>query len=350
MTEPNGSSRLQGRRRQVSKRLTLLNLETSEAPGGFAEDVRIGLTRSPKKLPPRLLYDSLGSTLFDAITLAPEYYLTRAESEILETYSDDLVACLSSPLRLIELGSGSSIKTKYLIEAILKRQGSLDYLPIDVSESALEKSSLELLTAFPGLSITGFVSDYQRALNHLAVEERSPEGIDSLVLFLGSSIGNLNEADALALLEKVRQALDPGEYFLLGADLKKEVGELLAAYDDTLGITRAFTLNLLVRINRELGGEFDITQFDYQVRYDAPRGRVEAYLVSRKAQLVPIHDLGLEITFEAGESIHTESSHKYDYDQLTTLAARGGFQFQRQWLDSAGRFSENLLEVSPPAP
>ncbi|MCH9647486.1 MAG: L-histidine N(alpha)-methyltransferase [Deltaproteobacteria bacterium] len=312
--------------------------------------MRIGLSRSPKKLPPRLLYDSLGSILFDAITLVPEYYLTRAESEILETSSGDLVDCLPSPLRLIELGSGSSTKTKFLIEAILKRQGSLRYLPIDVSESALEKSSRELLTAFPGLSITGFVSDYQRALDYLAKEERSPDGTHNLVLFLGSSIGNLNAASALGLLEEVRRALAPGEHFLLGADLKKDQGELLAAYDDTLGITRAFTLNLLVRINRELGGEFDITQFDYKVRYDVSLGRVEAYLVSRKAQKVPIRELSLEVSFEAGESIHTESSHKYDLDQLSTLATRGGFRFQRHWLDSGCRFSENLLEAVPAAP
>ncbi len=336
--------------RCLSPHFDIYDLGTSLAPGGFAEDVCRGLNSSPKELPPRHFYDSLGSILFDAITHVPEYYLTRAESEILATYSRDLVARLPSPVRLIELGSGSSTKTKYLIEALLERQEELHYLPIDVSESAVERSSRELLTAFPALSITGFVSDYHRALEHLATESRSPEGTHSLILFLGSSIGNLDGPGAHNLLRDVRRALEPGESFLLGADLKKGEKELLAAYEDTMGITRAFNLNLLVRINRELGGEFDLTTFEHEARYNADHGRIESYLESRVAQAVAIRDLSMEVSFHEGETIHTESSHKYDLGELADFAAATGFHLEQSWFDSAGQFSENLLVADQPEP
>ena len=328
--------------RRISRRLELSVLRHQTRGPDFAESVRAGLTGTPKTLPPRLLYDPLGSVLFDAICLLPEYYLTRVESEILEADSRSIIEPLASPVRLIELGSGSSTKTPYLLEAILERQETLEYVPIDVSQSALVRSSRELLNVFPGLSIRGTVADYFEALHHLE-KEPAPEGVSTLVLFLGSSIGNLDGAGARNLLRSVRKVLSQGDAFLLGADLKKPEELLLPAYDDVLGITAAFNRNLLVRMNQELDAGFDLAAFGHRVRYDDGLGRVEMHLESFRDQTIPIRALELQIPFAAGETIHTESSHKYDPDQLHSLAADTGFHLVKSWHDPAHRFSENLL-------
>jgi L-histidine Nalpha-methyltransferase len=328
--------------RRISRRLELSVLRHQTHGPDFAESVRGGLTSSPKTLPPRLLYDPLGSILFDAICLLPEYYLTRAESEILEADSRGIVAGLASPLRLIELGSGSSTKTPYLLEAILERQETLDYLPIDVSQSALVRSSRELLNVFPGLSIQGTVADYFQALQHLE-EEPAKQDVRTLVLFLGSSIGNMDGAGARELLRAARRVLVKGDAFLLGADLKKPEELLLPAYDDALGVTAAFNLNLLVRMNQELDAAFDLAAFAHRARYNGPRGRVEMHIESLRDQTVPIRALDLAIPFTAGETIHTESSHKYDLEELHALAADTGYRLAKSWHDPAHRFSENLL-------
>jgi len=329
-------------RRRISSRLELSVLRHQTRGPDFAESVREGLTASPKALPPRLLYDPLGSVLFDAICLLPEYYLTRAESEILAADSGVIVENLASPLRLIELGSGSSTKTPYLLKAILKRQDRLEYLPIDVSQSALVRSSRELLHVFEGLSIQGTVGDYFQALRHLK-EEPVEEGVRTLILFLGSSIGNLDVEGARDLLHCAREVLKVGDAFLLGADLKKSEEILIPAYDDALGITAAFSLNLLVRMNEELDASFDLSSFAHRARYNKALGRVEMHLESLVDQTISIRSLDLEVSFAAGETIHTESSHKYDLDDLTSLATDSGFRLAKSWFDPARRFSENLL-------
>ncbi len=307
----------------------------------FAEDVRRGLTASPKFLYPKYFYDELGTLLFEAITALPEYYPTRAEAEILRLHADEIVATLGGPVWLLELGSGDGQKTRLMIEALLARQGTLEYVPVDISESAVEGSSRSLLFSYPGLRITAYVGEYHRALRKIREERVAPGR--TLVLFLGSTLGNLDPEERRALLRDVRSLLDPGEGFLLGVDLKKDESVLLPAYDDALGVTAAFNLNLLGRINRELGGEFDLRAFRHRAIYNAREGRVEMHLESRRDQTVAIRELGIEVPFAAGETIHTESSHKFDRELIEALAAETGFELRKAWTDSEGRFASNLL-------
>jgi dimethylhistidine N-methyltransferase len=307
----------------------------------FAEDVRRGLTASPKFLFPKYFYDELGTLLFEAITALPEYYPTRAEAEILRDHADDILAALGGPVWLLELGSGDGQKTRLLIEALLARQGTLEYVPVDISESAVEGSSRSLLYSYPALRITGYVGEYHRALRKIREDRVAPGR--TLVLFLGSTLGNLDPEERSALLRDVRSLLDPGEGFLLGVDLKKPASVLIPAYDDPLGVTAAFNLNLLGRINRELGGAFDLRAFRHRAIYNARDGRVEMHLESRRDQTVAIAGLGIEVPFAAGETIHTESSYKFDREQIAALAADTGFAVRQAWTDSEGRFASNLL-------
>ncbi len=307
----------------------------------FGEDVRRGLTAFPKFLFPKYFYDELGTLLFEAITALPEYYPTRAEAEILRLHADDILAALGGPVWLLELGSGDGQKTRLLIEALLARQGTLEYVPVDISESAVEGSSRSLLFSYPAFRITAYVGEYHRALRKIREERVAPGR--TLVLFLGSTLGNLDPEERRTLLRDVRSLLDPGEGFLLGVDLKKPESVLIPAYDDALGVTAAFNLNLLVRINRELGGDFDLRAFRHRALYNPREGRVEMHLESRHAQTVPIRELGIEVPFAAGETIHTENSYKFDREQIAALAAETGFTVRQTWTDSDERFASNLL-------
>jgi L-histidine Nalpha-methyltransferase len=330
-----------------SHRLTIHRLTRAGAADEFAADVRAGLSGRPKALPPKYFYDDLGSKLFEAICRLPEYYLTRAESEILGRYGDAIVEATDGPARLIELGSGSAEKTRYLIDALFARQPELHYLPVDISPASLESSSLELLKTYADLRITAYAADYFTALQALAEAGKSKQDYRrTIALFLGSNIGNFDEHESRAFLMAVRRVLDAGDALLLGADLKKSAGVLLPAYDDALGVTAAFNLNLLARINRELGGDFDLKQFAHRAVYDDRRGRIEIHLVSRAPQSVRVRGIDLEVRFEAGETIHTENSYKFDAGQLAALARDTGFALRRTWYDEAERFSFNLLTAT----
>jgi L-histidine N-alpha-methyltransferase len=324
-----------------TERLRLTHVGASRVAPTFAEDVRRGLTSSPKFLYPKYFYDELGSLLFEAITVLPEYYPTRAEAEILRTHASEILATLGGPVWLLELGSGDGQKTRLVIEALLARQGKLEYVPVDISESAVETSSRSLLFSYPDLRITGYIGEYQTALRKIREDRRAP-GL-TLVLFLGSTLGNLDPEERRVLLRDIRALLDPGEGFLLGVDLKKPESVLVPAYDDALGVTAAFNLNLLVRVNRELGGEFDLGAFRHKAVYNPREGRMEMHLESRRAQTVAIRELGIEVPFAAGETIHTESSYKFDREQIAALAADTGFEVRKTWTDSEGRFASNLL-------
>ena len=325
----------------LEPRLAWRRLGAGPSPSAFADDVRAGLGASPKRLPPKYFYDELGSILFEAITRLPEYGLTRAEHEILTRHAGEIAAALPGPVRLVELGNGDSGKTRLLIEALLARQGELHYLPVDISPTALAAASDRLLGVYPGLTITAVVADYHEALGALRSERRPGER--TLVLFLGSTIGNLDPPDQRDLLTDVRDLLTPGEGFLLGTDLRKPESVLIPAYDDPLGVTAAFNLNLLARINRELGGAFDLRSFHHLARWDGEQGRVEMHLESLKDQTVPIRALGIEVPFASGETVQTESSYKFTLEQVAELAQGAGFAVARSFLDSGRAFASSLL-------
>jgi L-histidine N-alpha-methyltransferase len=324
-------------------RLSVVRLPTPAEAPDFASDVRAGLSATPKFLYPKYFYDELGSILFEAICALPEYYVTRAESSILAARAGEIVAELDRPVQLVELGSGSSIKTRYVIEALLARQKHLEYTPIDISESAIAGSCDGLLRSYPELSIRAFVGDYLSTFAALPQHERGLSRGTLLVLFLGSTIGNLDPEDGVDLLSAVRARLSPGDALLLGTDLVKPEDVLVPAYDDALGVTAAFNLNLLVRINRELGGRFDLAAFRHRAVWNRERSRVEMHLVSRVEQRVAIEALDLEVSFAEGEAILSECSYKFDQETTAKLATASGFELARRWTDAERRFGSNLL-------
>ncbi len=321
----------------------------------FAADVRRGLTAMPKRLPPKYFYDELGSLLFEAVCLTPEYYVTRAEDEIFAAHAGDIVCRavgegggnVTASLALLELGSGSATKTARLIEAILLRQNELHYRSIDISAPVLERAARVLLQSYPSLHITAYAADYQTALRTLAASP-SDAGASpalTLALFLGSNIGNFTRAEAVEFLRDLRGVLKTGDALLVGADLRKNSAVLEAAYDDALGITAAFNLNLLVRINRELGGDFQLDYFRHVAIYNDAEGLIEMHIASTRKQIVRLARLDLAIGFAADEHIHTENSYKYDLAELDCLAASAGFVREHTWFDRAERFSSNLFRA-----
>lgn len=307
----------------------------------FAEDVRTGLTATPKSLPPKYFYDELGSALFEAICHLPEYYLTRSESEILTRDRGAIAAAAGRITHLVELGPGSGRKTRILLDALIGR--SIDYVPIDVDDSMLRKLSLDLVAEYPDLTVKATQGDFLHPAGALRpVLDGSSR---TLVLFLGSTIGNLDRDEAIALFRELRSVLRPGDSVLLGADLRKPKPILEAAYNDALGVTAAFNLNLLQRINRELGGHFDLTSFAHHAFYDEARGRIEMHLLSRRAQSVRIDALDLDVPFAEGETIHTENSWKYDEASVGAIATAAGFSVAQRWTDAQGWFADALLRA-----
>jgi dimethylhistidine N-methyltransferase len=320
------------------------DLARQNGQANFARDVREGLSSSPKQLFPKYLYDALGSKLFEAICQVEEYYLTRAESEILSHHSDEIVNSIPGCRTLIELGSGSAEKTRKVIEALLRARPSLLFVPIDISASALEESSRSLLQAYPALRIHAYAADYFDGLAALKPLDAGPV----LVLFLGSNIGNFEKRAAADFLRAIRNLLRTGDALLLGADLKKDRQTLEAAYNDSLGVTRAFIVNELARINRELGGNFDLWAFGLRSVYNEEAGCVEVYLESLRSQSVTIRSLEMSVDFAAGEWMHMEHSYKFDVDELAKMGSLSDFVLEKTWLDSKQRFSINLFRAANP--
>ncbi|HEX3550741.1 MAG TPA: L-histidine N(alpha)-methyltransferase [Candidatus Elarobacter sp.] len=308
---------------------------------GFAEDVRAGLGARPYRLAPKYFYDDLGSALFEAITRLPEYYLTRVERDLLATYGREIAGAFHGPLELVELGSGSALKTRLLIDAVLERQPSLTYRPIDISADALTESALALAGAYAAVRIEAYAGDYFPLLRDKRLTVRGR----ALALFLGSNIGNFEPPDAEELLRLLASALHRGDGLLIGYDLKKDPSILELAYDDPTGVTAAFNKNLLARINRELGGDFDLGAFAFRARWNEEHGAVESFLVSERDQRVRIAAAGIDAEFTAGDAIHTESSYKFTRDEMLALAARTGFVEKTTHTDAAGRYALSLLAV-----
>ena len=302
--------------------------------------IREGLTRpGQKELPSKFLYDEVGSALFEVISVLPEYGLTRADVRLLRRHATDIVSRLPLPVTVAELGTGSGKKTRWLLEALARRRPSC-YCPIEISRSALAMCQREL-GDIEAINIAGYEAEYLEGLAQVAARRRDGEHL--LVLFLGSTIGNFERPAAVEFLGEVRRILRTGDSLLLGTDLEKPVAQLLAAYDDPLGITAAFNLNLLARINRELEADFVLPQFRHLARYNPAARSIEMHLRSLCTQTVTLRAAGITITLEKDETIWTESCHKYTASEVPLLATKAGFDCTTQWLDHEWPFAESLL-------
>jgi dimethylhistidine N-methyltransferase len=306
----------------------------------FAADVREALTKSgQRELPSKYLYDEVGSALFEVISVLPEYGLTRADARLLKKHAGEIVKPLPSPVHVAELGSGSGKKTRWILEALSRRQKTY-YFPIEISPSALAACEKEL-GQIDLVSIVGHEQPYLEGLRTVA--ERRAKGDHLLVLFLGSTIGNFDRDAGEVFLRSVRNILRKGDALLLGTDLEKSVEDQLLAYDDPAGVTAAFNLNLLARINRELGADFDLACFHHEARWNATERRIEMHLRSTCRQRVEIPAAGLRVSLDEDETIWTESSHKYHVGEAAEMAARTGFRCEGQWVDQEWPFAQNLL-------
>ncbi len=309
----------------------------------FAGDVRAGLGKAgQKELFSKYLYDEVGSALFEVITVLPEYGLSRAGSRLLRRHAEEIVARIPGRVVVAELGSGSAKKTRWILEALARRQ-PVNYFPIDISAAALAQSQREL-GDLPAVHLVGFEREYLDGL--LEVAARRKEGERLLVLFLGSTIGNFEREAGERFLLEVRALLQQGDFLLLATDLLKPVSQLVMAYDDPIGATASFNLNLLARINRELGGNFDLRKFRHEARFNEEKSRIEMHLVSLAEQTVAIPGAGLTVAFREGETIWTESSHKYSLRDVQQLAAATGYQCRAQWVDQEWSFAQSLFEAA----
>ncbi|MGA1988222.1 MAG: L-histidine N(alpha)-methyltransferase [Candidatus Sulfotelmatobacter sp.] len=318
----------------------LVHAIPSDVTYDFAADVRAGLTRTgQKELPSKYLYDNVGSALFEVISHLPEYGLTRADERLLRRHADEIVDRVAGPVAVAELGSGSGKKTRWLLEAFCRRQRT-SYYPVEISRSALVMCEREL-SDIDAISIVGFEREYLDGLLEVAAYRKSGQRL--FVLFLGSTIGNFDRPAGVKFLAEVRRILQPGDSLLLGTDLEKPSSQLLPAYDDELGVTAAFNLNLLARTNRELGADFDLREFAHVAKINREARSVEMHLRSKRRQVVSIPEAEVVVEFLEGETIWTESSHKYSADEIAGMARNAGFSCETQWIDEQWPFAENLL-------
>ncbi len=324
----------------------LVHAITGDLTYEFAADVRAGLARpGQKELPSKYLYDEVGSALFEVISHLPEYGLTRADERLLQRHASEIIDRLdtdrlAAPVAVAELGSGSAKKTRWLLKALGRRQRTV-YYPVEISRSALAMCEREL-SDVDSISIVGFERDYLDGLLQVATSYRR-FGQQLVVLFLGSTIGNFDRPAGAKFLTEIRQILKPGDALLLGTDLEKPGPQLLAAYDDELGVTAAFNLNLLARINRELGADFNLGQFCHVATINHEARSVEMHLQSKRRQTVRIAAAELDVEFQEGETIWTESSHKYSKNEIFQMARAARFHCEAQWIDEEWPFAESLF-------
>lgn len=305
----------------------------------LAREVRFGLTQQRKSLPCRFFYDEIGSRIFEEICALPEYYLTRAEDEILARHARDIVAAVPTNAVVVELGSGSATKTRRILTAHLERGGNSTFAMVDISSSALQDSAETLTDAFDTLAVDAVAAEYQEGIALLAAEKRAPW----LVLWLGSNVGNLDRSSAATFLGSIRACLGPDDRFLLGVDRRKEKEVLERAYDDAAGVTARFNQNLFRRIDLELGGAFARAAFRHVALYDEVAGRIEMHLESLTDQVVRIEALELDVAFAKGERIHTEDSYKYSDAEIEELARASGLRVESRFTDAKGQFLSVVL-------
>lgn len=334
----------QGVAQSLEQRLQIDHLITPDNPLATeltsGQDVIVGLGKSPKSLPPHYFYDDRGSQLFEQICELPEYYLTRTETAILQQYAP-AIAQITGPCELVELGSGSAVKTRILLDAYASLEQPLHYMPIDVSAGILESSAKDLLIDYPTLQVHGLVSTYELALAKLEPAQLPTR----MICFLGSTLGNLTPAECEEFFRQVKAALKPGEYFLLGFDLQKSPEILEAAYNDSQGITAEFNLNMLNHLNWRFGGDFDVSQFEHVAFYNQSLHQIEIYLKSLKAQTVSLRSLNLTLEFAAGETIHTEISRKFNLSLMQQDLKAKGLNPIQAWTDPQQWFGLVLCQV-----
>ena len=320
----------------------LLNADTSSNNDDTGMDVVVGLSQTPKTLPPKYFYDDRGSQLFEQICELPEYYLTRTETAILQKFASEIVH-RTGPCELVELGSGSSTKTRILLDAYQQLDSPLCYRPIDVSASILKDSARQLLLDYATLKIHAVVGTYELGLRQLSTAYMTRR----MVSFLGSTLGNLKPDECDVFFDQVVAALHPGDYFLLGVDLHKSTAQLEAAYNDAQGVTAEFNLNMLAHLNRRFGGNFDLTQFEHDAFYNQPLHQIEMHLRSRSRQTVTLRSLNLTVEFQENETIRSEISRKFELPILQQQLQANGLVTLNQWTDANQWFGLVLTRFEP---
>lgn len=308
----------------------------------MAYTVLVGLSSKPKHLPSRYFYDDRGSELFTKIMAAPEYYLTNCEHEILEEHAETLASTLPEPFDVVDLGAGDGAKTMHLLRALDARNADFTYVPVDISEGAMQGLVARVRDALPKVRVRGLVSEYTEALRWLADHDKSQSERARLVLFLGSNIGNFNRVQARGFLSRIWTHLDPRDRMLVGFDLKKDIEVLLRAYNDSGGVTAAFNLNLLARLNHDLDAEFDLKAFRHYGTYEVRSGAMESYLVSLKNQSVHVGLLQKSFEFRSWEPIHVEYSYKYLPSDVDSLAQDSGYEVVKRFTDKRRFFADDL--------
>lgn len=310
--------------------ITLMSDRSDDSPEKMAsgQDVILGLTQTPKSLPPKYFYDDRGSDLFEEICELPEYYPTRTEAAILREYAPE-IARITGPSELVELGSGSSTKTRLLLDAYQGLESPSEYVPIDVSGGILEASAKQLAQEYPGLQIRGLVGTYEQALLHLPPTTYSSR----VIMFLGSSLGNFSPEECDRFFEEMQIALREQDYFLLGVDLQKPSHILEAAYNDAQGVTAEFNLNMLSHLNWRFGGNFDINLFTHEAIYNQSESQIEMYLHCQESHTVRLEKLNLTVEFAAGESMLTEISRKFDFEHKQEYLESRGLKLVQAWTD-----------------
>ncbi|MEO8665468.1 MAG: L-histidine N(alpha)-methyltransferase [Ignavibacteria bacterium] len=318
----------------ISDRLKIYHPEKFPQNNSFGEDVMIGLTSENKFLLPKYFYDQRGSELFEEICSTEEYYPTRTEISILKNLSDDISERNSEKNLIVELGSGSSFKTDYILSSFSRKRDFLHYVPIDVSDILVE-SSRTLIEKYKNLFVTGIISFYEEGLEFIVSRDNSPK----LIIFLGSSIGNFTEEEAVAFMKMLKDNMNDHDRLLVGFDMLKDRKILIDAYNDKCGVTSAFNLNILERINNELDGNFDAGKFEHKAVFNEEKSRIEMHIIAMEDMNVEIKKLNMKISFKKDERIHTENSYKFTYDMIKKLARDSGMYFSDSYTDDNNYFS-----------
>ena len=322
----------------LGERLSYYEPSGNKSQKTFAQELSISIRQKQKAINPKFFYDQKGSQLFEKICVLPEYYLTRTEISILKQIDGKLQSYLDGNFRLVELGSGSSQKTRLLIDMLTRLQKHVEYFPIDISK-ILKTSSIALQSDYKKLHITGIIDNYENGLEFV----KNYDGMKNLIIFLGSSFGNFDPENGIRFLQKINSSMKKDDLFLIGLDLVKDKDVLCQAYNDSQGITAQFNLNVLSRINSELGGNFDTSKFVHHVVYNENQNKIELYLRSLSKQTVEIPNADLMLEIDEGELIHTENSHKYTISQIKQMFTITGYQIKDMWNDDNRYYSLVLL-------